>query len=337
MNVAHSKPASQKFQAILQKNLYNSKGESATSTMTDQHTSISALPVSMGVKSLSDQECNPNNDGKRKRATDESEEEALKRNCHGVPSEWVFTNIAGDLFLTTVSYSDFLYSGFVVLEVGLDKVQFGIPGPLLKRKSSYFRDVLERQKNTNDEQPTTIRLPDESPKIVGGFIDWVYRERFKSRDDSVSRISERDYEYYLCQLYIFADHFVVPSMKTGILHRLHWSFIHWVPKSRFAEITEEEVADRILPVKAITYLWKNLPDSDPARKLIINGLRFFFFSHGQGWEAEFKRLSALPSDLLASVFVFIGNHPNILRPFGGSLQPKNDCDFLGHESCGLKP
>ena len=215
-------------------------------------------------------------------------------------------------------------SDLINIEAGPDKVQFSVSGPLIKSASSYFRGALEE--NFSEGRDGVVRLPDISAEVIGYFLGWLYCQPPFNKIESWKIKGD-----ILAHLYVFGDRFGVPTLKTDVIHQLRRDFTGWLLSDFNWSQGGVSRARNGLPDQTITLLWQNLPEQDPARKLVRDSIVHFLDDFKYTLSTELNKLSALPPDLLAQLVIWLSNPAN--RNIGRLNQGMNACEYLGHEPC----
>ena len=220
------------------------------------------------------------------------------------------------------SYSRFLRSEIIEIEVGPDKTEFGVHSSVLQSTCSYFQGALNE--NFIEGKNGKVPLPDESVDTVGNFVGWMYGCPPVDKNTKQWTLDTDA----LAELYVFGDRFGVPSMKIDVLHQMKSRFAHWAASDQ----CKAGLADGDLPEKTIAFLWENVPEKDPARKLIRDSLVYYLRTFKINLSVGLSKLSALPSELLASVAICSHNSDQSKKPrLPGYLQ--NECCYLEHAPC----
>ena len=191
--------------------------------------------------------------------------------------------------------------------------------------SSYFKGALDE--NFSEGRDGVVRLPDVSSEVVSHFLGWVYHQPpFQNVKESWKIKGD-----ILAQLYVFGDRFGVPAMKIDVIHQLKRDFTGWLLSDSSWHPGTLRRARNGLPDQTITFLWQNLPEQDPARKLVNDSILLFLDDFKYTLSTELPKLSALPSDLLAQLVVWLSNPAN--RNIGRLNQSMSACEYLGHAPC----
>ncbi len=186
--------------------------------------------------------------------------------------------------------------GDIIIEVGPEKVKYHVHRDFFVHYSGYFRKAL--QGPWEEAQRGTISITDVEPHVFNMFVEWLYTQKLPEDDNdwfykaNSSEIPYGDAGVIRLELYIFADRFLVPSLRSVLSQSIVASFEYgW---------------DMDNAVDEIAVAFDNLPPTDPLLDFFVD---FYFVSWSvetEDGKYEKSILSQLPHEFLLRYLMRFG-------------------------------
>ncbi|KAI4960045.1 hypothetical protein J4E86_001664 [Alternaria arbusti] len=170
----------------------------------------------------------------------------------------------------------------VVVEVGPERKEYYVQKAFLTHHSDYFRKALSG--TWKEAKDGVVSLDDIEPGVFNLFLEWMYTQQVPVIWADYSRIMNRSVtplDICKIKLYVFADRFAVPVLRTAMNRQI---------------VQDSDAGPPVeLGYKSIIYAFENLPPSDPLLDLFVD-------RHYVEWSGYKVPMLQLPHDFLLRFF-----------------------------------
>jgi hypothetical protein len=184
----------------------------------------------------------------------------------------------------------------VIVEIGPERVKYRILASFLIHYSEYFRRALAGAWKEASERVVVLGS-DVKPCIFNLFIEWLYTQKLPASSPDWRRIADLVHPYSVStkllrlKLYVFADRFVVPSLREQL--------------NRAIVNDYDSDCPALEEYETINYAFHNLPLTDPLLDLFVD--RYFMVWRLDLDEGEDEEVyETLPHEFLLRFYKRVG-------------------------------
>lgn len=185
----------------------------------------------------------------------------------------------------------------VTIEAGRERVNYQVSEAFLKHYSEYFTRALAGVWREATEHMIVLGS-DVEPCVFNLFVEWLYTQTLPALSPDWGRIADPSRPFSVSmkvlrlKLYVFADRFIVPTLRKQLNHVIVNDYDSDCP--------------RLEEYETITYVFNNLPSTDPILDLVVD--RYFMvwsldLDEGEDEDAY----DTLPHQFLLRFYKRVGN------------------------------
>ncbi len=212
--------------------------------------------------------------------------------------------------------------GQVIVEVGIEKAQYYLPKAFLVHYSEYFDKALNGPWKESTE--SFIPLADVETAVFNHFVEWMYSQVLPEHHDTTTwkeiaaSPTGDGHSLLMLKLYVFADRFLIPSLRALVNSRIVTSGISKYPRRHASE--------------AMIYAFKNLPATDPVLDFFVDSYFMMWTIAPEDAEKSAKELSCMPQEFLVRWLIKLGTYRSTYEVRHERKFYMNLCSYHVHQS-----